>query len=107
MKQLIPIAAAALLTGCPTYDEMLRVVDYSSMGQSGNVRISQPYNRDAYEDGYQRGREAGYRDAGRGRAYGAKVKTSGSRESAFSDGYYKGYEAGFYGAGTRSGWNLR
>lgn len=101
MKHLIPILATVLLTGCPTYDEMLRVVDYSSVGRPGNVRISQPYNRNAYEDGYHRGHEAGYRDGGRGRAYGAKVRTSGSRDSAFSDGYYKGYEAGFYGRRSR------
>lgn len=108
MKHIILILAAALLTGCPTYDEMLRVADYSNMGRSGNVRVSQPYNRNAYDDGYQQGYEAGYYDAGRGRGYRARSTAGGSSYNyAFSDGYYKGYEVGFYDARNRRGYNLR
>lgn len=108
MKYIIPIMAAVLLTGCPTYDEFRQIADYASTGQSGDYRNSQPYNRNAYGDGYQQGYEAGYYDSGRGRGYRPQSNYSGSSyNSAFSDGYYKGYEVGFYDARNRRGYNLR
>jgi hypothetical protein len=108
MKHIIPIVAAVMLTGCPTIDEMLQVADYATSGQTGNYQMSQPYNRSAYNDGYQQGYRAGYYDADRGRSYRPQSDYGGTfYNSAFSDGYYKGYEVGYYDAGSNRGYNLR
>jgi hypothetical protein len=120
MKYLMPIAAAALLSGCSAYDQVREITDIASTSQTRGARSSQPYNRprdsrnsqpynqNAYGNGYQQGYDAGYYDAGRGRGYRAKSKSGGSSyNSAFSDGYYKGYEAGTYDARARRGYKLR
>jgi hypothetical protein len=110
MKPIIPLlTAAALLTGCPTLDEMRRVTDYAAnTGQVGRYIMSEPYNRDAYSDGYQQGYRAGYNDAERRQSYRPQTTYGGTAySSAFSDGYYKGYEVGYYDARDRRGFNLR
>jgi hypothetical protein len=110
MKTIIPlVTAAALLTGCPTLDEMQRIADIAGVGQTGNYyQMSQPYDRNAYSDGYQQGYRAGFYDAEGGRSYRPKSNYGGSTyNSAFSDGYYKGYEVGYYDSRDRRGYNLR
>ena len=110
MKTVIPlVTAATLLTGCPTLDEAQQIADLVGVGRTGNYyRMSQPYNRNAYQDGYPQGYRAGYSDAQRGRNYRPQSNYGGSSyNSAFSDGYYKGYEVGYYDYQDRRGYQLR
>lgn len=108
ITNIIPlVAAAALLTGCPTLGEMQQIADLAGVGQTGNYQMSRPYNRSAYDDGYPQGYRAGYYAAERGQNYNPQSNYGGSTyNSAFSDGYYKGYEVGYYDYRNRRGFRL-
>jgi len=109
MKTIVLLVAATLLAGCPTFDQMQQIADIAGVGQVGNYyQTSQPYNRNAYGDGYPQGYRAGYYDAERGQNYRPQSNYGGSSyNSAFSDGYYKGYEVGYYDYRDRRGYRLR
>jgi hypothetical protein len=108
MKRILTLLAATVLTGCSAFDEIMRAANYNPTGQSGSYyQKSEPYNKSAYNDGYQQGYRAGYYDAERNRSYRPQSNYGGSSyNSAFSDGYYQGYDVGFYDSKNRRGYRL-
>lgn len=62
MKLILTLLAAAMLTGCAAYDELMRVTNSNYSGQSSNYN-QRHYNRNTQSDRYQQGYRAGYYDS--------------------------------------------
>ena len=67
MKLIATLLAAAMLTGCAAFDQLMRVTNPNFSDQPGSYNQRQ-YNRNAYSDRYQQGYRAGYYDS-RNRGY--------------------------------------
>lgn len=67
MKLISILLAAAMLTGCAAFDELMRVTNTNYSGQSGNYN-KKHHNRNTYSDRCQQGYRAGYYDS-RNRGY--------------------------------------